>query len=192
MSLGDEDESGRFTILVVCTGNICRSPAAERLLAAAYAGCGAVRVVSAGTGAVVGSPMADQMAALLKARGVDASDFAARQLTGAMVRDADLVLGMTREHRGAAARLHPAAVARCFTLVEAARIASTLPLRTAHGQILVDRMSVFVDGLAERRIAAKNATDDDIRDPFGLSDAVYREVFAQVVDCVRSLVAHLR
>jgi protein-tyrosine phosphatase len=82
-------------VLVVCTGNICRSPAVERLLAAglgaAYRGrdtgglAPAIEVASAGTGGMVGWPMPDEMAALVASRGVDPTGFEARQLTPGLV-----------------------------------------------------------------------------------------------------------
>ena len=59
-----------FRILTVCTGNICRSPVAERLL---QAGLGdAVAVSSAGVRAVVGDPIHPGMVALLERSGIRA------------------------------------------------------------------------------------------------------------------------
>jgi hypothetical protein len=49
-----DGNDNRFAILCVCTGNVCRSPAAERLLAARL-GPGVV-VASAGTVAALGGP----------------------------------------------------------------------------------------------------------------------------------------
>ncbi|HEX8508433.1 MAG TPA: hypothetical protein VF635_02900, partial [Propionibacteriaceae bacterium] len=82
---------GGLSILLVCTGNICRSPVAERLLRANLDS--SVRITSAGTYAVVGSAIEPRMAALLRGAGADADGFAARQLTVDHVRSADLVLG---------------------------------------------------------------------------------------------------
>ncbi|GMA87571.1 hypothetical protein GCM10025868_28210 [Angustibacter aerolatus] len=49
-------------VLVVCTGNVCRSPLVERLLRQRL-GTDAVDVSSAGTQALVGEPMTDPAAA---------------------------------------------------------------------------------------------------------------------------------
>ena len=110
-----------FTVLTVCTGNICRSPAVERLLTAALGPDSGVRVESAGVGAVVGAPVAPLMTALLDAVGVSYAGFAARQVTEEMVREADLVLALTRRHRSALVELAPAAVRRTFTVRELGR-----------------------------------------------------------------------
>ena len=53
-----------FSILAVCTGNVCRSPAVERLLASKLGPT--VSVSSAGTHALVGHPISEPMAALLR------------------------------------------------------------------------------------------------------------------------------
>ena len=81
-----------FRVLVVCTGNICRSPAVERLLAAglgaAYRGRDGVGGLAPAIEVALGRararwsgwPMTDEMAALVAALGVDPRGFEARQL----------------------------------------------------------------------------------------------------------------
>jgi len=82
-------------ILVVCTGNICRSPMAAALLGHNLASHNpAVEVQSAGLAALVGSPADSLAQELLWERGIDLSGHRARQLTAAMVMAADLVLAM--------------------------------------------------------------------------------------------------
>jgi protein-tyrosine phosphatase len=107
-------------ILVVCTGNICRSPFIERLLQHELdqrrSGSGPGIVVrSAGTGALVGSAMDEQAAAQLVAHGGDPSGFSARDLSPALIDEADLVLTATRGHRGKVALMSPKALRRVFT-----------------------------------------------------------------------------
>jgi len=82
-------------ILVVCTGNICRSPMAAALLGHNLASHNpAVEVQSAGLAALAGYP-ADPLAQdLMRDRGIDLSNHRAQQLTPAMVMDADVVLAM--------------------------------------------------------------------------------------------------
>jgi protein-tyrosine-phosphatase len=101
---GPTSEQSAFTILLVCTGNICRSAMAERLGRAFIAqvlGAHAdqVRIVSAGTRAVVGSVMHPDSALVLRGFGAEAGDFRARHLVDGMVAGADLTLTMTRAHR---------------------------------------------------------------------------------------------
>lgn len=82
-------------ILVVCVGNICRSPALERLL---REGLPTKQVHSAGLGALVGKPIDSTMERLMVADGVDASHHAARQLDARILREADVVLVMESGH----------------------------------------------------------------------------------------------
>lgn len=113
-----------LTVLTVCTGNICRSPAVETLLRAALDP--SVTIVSAGTSAVVGAGISPPMGVLLTADGLDSAAFVARQLTPEMIRGADLVLALTVAHRAWIVDREPAAVRRTLTLRELARLSGTL------------------------------------------------------------------
>src|SRR5215217_9257195 len=109
-----------FSILAVCTGNVCRSPAVERLLTSKLGPT--VTVSSAGTHALVGHPIAAPMGWLLLDSGVEPASFKARRLSEQMLKEADLILSMTRAQRGLVDELWPAAVRRTFTLREFARL----------------------------------------------------------------------
>jgi protein-tyrosine-phosphatase len=89
------------TILLVCTGNICRSPLAAALLQRALAqrGMEAVEVTSAGTGAWDGAPVSEGAYLVGLERGLDLSGHRARLLTRELVEGADLILTMARHHR---------------------------------------------------------------------------------------------
>lgn len=86
-------------ILVVCTGNTCRSPLGEVALRAEAAAQGVQLVVaSAGTGAFDGSPASEGSYLVALEHGLDLSAHRARSLTRALVEDADLILTMSRRH----------------------------------------------------------------------------------------------
>jgi protein-tyrosine phosphatase len=121
------DDDATFRVLHVCTGNICRSPMAERLmrsmLDAAWPEQAPRFVIeSAGTWGHSGSPMEPHALTTLAGLGADGTGFLARELVADHVAGADLVLGATRDHRAAAVVLHPRAAARTFTLREFARL----------------------------------------------------------------------
>jgi len=88
-------------ILLVCTGNICRSPLAAALLQRALAerGIEGIDVSSAGTGAWDGAPVSEGAYLVGLERGLDLSAHRARLLTRELVEQADLVLTMARHHR---------------------------------------------------------------------------------------------
>src|SRR5664279_2530252 len=93
--MGDEAR-----ILIVCTGNICRSPFIERLLHRQLDEhrprfAQRILVHSAGTGAVTGSAMDKCAAAQLLAHGGDPTGFRARDLTPDLIAESDLILTAT-------------------------------------------------------------------------------------------------
>ncbi len=107
-------------VLVLCTGNICRSPYVEHLLRDGLTATG-TSVASAGTGAVVGAPMHEESLARLAERGIDGAAFRARQVTKELLEQADLVIGATREHVASVAWLLPTAMDRTHSLGDLAR-----------------------------------------------------------------------
>jgi protein-tyrosine phosphatase len=98
-------------VLVVCVGNICRSPMAEALLQARLASHG-VLVESAGIGALVGHPADPIAVELMKERGLDITMHRGRQLAADDGTLYDLIVTMEEGHVRAIERLVPEARGR--------------------------------------------------------------------------------
>lgn len=176
-----------FRIVCVCTGNICRSPAAERLLSH-FLGA-SFRVTSAGTHAMVGSPISAPMDELVASVGADPTAFSARALSERILRDADLVLGMSREHRSAAVELYPACVRRAFTLREFARLLQDVDTGALPDTPQQRAKAAVVAASGQRRMSSPES--DNIEDPYRRSGAVYKRSFAAIHDAARQIAAVL-
>lgn len=131
-----DDASQASTLVLVCTANVCRSPLAERVVAARLAGqgwLGGVPVASAGVRAAEGQPMCEVSATLLEPGEATPDGHVARQATREIVQAAGLVLVMEREQRGEIARLAPGSQSKVFTLREVRSLAEEAALRIEQG-----------------------------------------------------------
>ena len=106
-----------FSVLVVCTGNACRSPMAQGILARLLAAERAF-VYSAGTDAAVGAPATRAAVEAAAELGVDIAAHRAQQLMPALLQPADLVLVMEQYHRQRVVDMLPDAAVRTRLLGE--------------------------------------------------------------------------
>ncbi|WP_314139200.1 low molecular weight phosphatase family protein [uncultured Plantibacter sp.] len=181
-----------FSVLFVCTGNICRSALGAQLLkarldaAGVTAGGHLIRVSSAGTGMQPELVMPPEVIEQSRRFGGDPSGHVPRQLNRDIVADADLILTATREHRSDVARLLPRASRVTFTVPQFARlIAETEPA--------VDLWELVAEVAAERGLVPPpaNPDDDDIEDPYRRSAETYERVGAQIDALIEVIVTHL-
>jgi protein-tyrosine-phosphatase len=107
-------------IVLVCTGNTCRSPMAESLLneqlRLKFGNEDAVRVLSAGVAASAGSMASPQAVEVMDSRGLDLTGHSSRPLDDAVMNVADLVLTMTGGHQAAILAAWPDMHDRVHTL----------------------------------------------------------------------------
>lgn len=99
--------------MMVCVGNICRSPMAEALLQDSRPG---LNVYSSGIGALAGKP-ADPIATQLMAdKGIDLSKHVAQQINSLLVTKADLILVMENSHINSIRSNYPAARGKVYLI----------------------------------------------------------------------------
>ena len=149
-------------------------------------------MASAGTLGLVGHGIQPEMAAHLAALGVPDVGFTSRRLTAADVREADLVLGLAREHRAAAVELVPAAVRRSFTLLEFARLLATIGPDELPAGSVVDRLQAAVPLAASRRRRVDAADVDDVVDPYRISQQAYDGSFLAIRTAVDAIADRVR
>ncbi|MEZ6087764.1 MAG: Sua5/YciO/YrdC/YwlC family protein [Pirellulaceae bacterium] len=114
----------RPSIMLVCTGNTCRSPMAEALLKRRIeekfgnlpAAAIMPTVASVGLAAMPGDPATPQAIDVMRQRGLDISAHESQPFGEQIIRSADLILTMTRSHRNAILARWPEAQDRVFTV----------------------------------------------------------------------------
>ncbi|WTP05909.1 hypothetical protein OHB01_34090 [Microbispora hainanensis] len=189
---GSHDPAGPgagFRILFVCTGNICRSPLAERLTRAALGPGSPITVSSAGTHALPGRSMDEGARRELIRLGGDSEGFASRPLTSETVVAADLVLTASSEHRSHAVALHPRAAARTFTIAEFGALARAVPADEVlrHADPVRRAHALVAEARALRGLV--RVEQPDIADPYRGSRRAYRAAARRIVESLAAPVA---
>lgn len=131
-----------------------------------------------------GQPVPPEVERAVAAYDVGLSGHRSRQLEPADVAGAELVLGMTRQHVREVVAENPGALARSFTLREIVH----------RGEMVApdpgERRARWLEVLQERRQRRDllgRATEDDVADPFGRSEAVFRATAAELFDLTARL-----
>ena len=166
-------------VVFLCTGNAARSVMAGAMLGSHGA---PVHITTAGTHVIEGQPMSRRTRDAMAALGVEAPGHRSRQLTDALVADADLIVALAGEHVLYVRRQHPEAAARTATL---RRLCRDLPPGT---EPLIERVAA----LHLDRVQPEPW--EDVLDPAGgdmdVFDACAREVAELVADLAERLHDH--
>ena len=182
-----------LAVLFVCTGNICRSPAAERLFRAGLRTGALLTVSSAGTSGLTGYPIDGPTARALQELGIDTDGHRARRVEREMLRASDLVLTAAVEHRAAVLRAEPSLLSRAFTLREFGHLSAESTEARPPADPTDAELRARVAAIARQRGLAgpSGRTENDIADPYGAPLEVARATVAQICQAVTVALAGL-
>jgi protein-tyrosine phosphatase len=173
-------------ILVVCTGNICRSPMAAALLQHRLAAYEVDATVESAGLVTDGQPASEHACSVLTEMGMDLSTHRSRRVDLDAVMRADLVIGMERAHVREVVTLSPPAFARSFTLKELVRRAERVGPRAGDDPLGDWLAQVHLGRTAASLLGADR--DDDVADPYRRPRAAYEQTVSELAVLVDRLV----
>jgi protein-tyrosine phosphatase len=175
-----------FSVLHVCTGNICRSPMSERILD----GLTGEDVYNHGAGISSyhdGEDMYPTSRAELEDRGYEFAGFQARHIQRAHVEASDLILVATTGHAEYIAERFPEATARTFLVRSFGDMAADLIAELPEGDTAT-RGKALVELAAERRDRYEEL---DLADPWGMNRDAFGRVADQLEDALKAVATAL-
>ncbi|MFA1784648.1 arsenate reductase/protein-tyrosine-phosphatase family protein [Klebsiella pneumoniae] len=101
------------SILVICTGNICRSPIAERILRELLPN---TKIDSAGVGALIDRPADQSAIKVSKNHGISLAEHKGKQFTSKLAKQYDLLLVMEKQHLHQVTKIAPEARGKTMLL----------------------------------------------------------------------------
>lgn len=185
-----------LNLLVVCTGNICRSALAEYYLKHSL-DTAHFAVASAGTQAVKNGRAPEPQVAIARRLGLsNITEHVAQQLSPKHVSWADLILTATLDHRRSVVQMAPPAIKKTFTIREFARLCPHVREQDIVEFLTEGVPSAAIPAAATRQLRGlvplpKEATDDDVVDPFGTDVATYETAADQLISALQIIVPYL-
>lgn len=173
----------------MCTAGRCRSPVAAALLAKRLEFFDSdISVDSVGL-RYTGEPIPEVGLALMSQRGIDLAEHRSSGVTAKSIADADLILGMTREHVREIVGISPDAWSKTFTLKDFVRRTQAIAPPRRH-QRFADWLGLVGAGRTPQDVLG-SSPDDEVSDPFGQRTKVWDRVIEDLDDLISQLPAIL-
>ena len=174
--------NGPLHVVLVCEGNICRSPLAEQMLRARLGEIGRAPdtvISSAGLRALEGAPMDSIPAEISVLNGGNPEGKVGTRLVAAVAKEADLVLTMTQQQRDEVIQRYPRLMKRAFSLTEFALLLDETPSDIPR--------AALIDAAARSRGRIEWEPAHDIDDPYRQGREVHEAVGQRIVEVTRQI-----
>jgi protein-tyrosine-phosphatase len=172
-------------LLFVCTAGRCRSPIAAALLEKRLGPVDAALSIASVGLKFTGEPTPEIGVSVMAEHGIDLAPHRSVSVTSEIVAEADLILGMTREHVRDVVGISPAAWPKTFTLKDFVRRADKVGPPRRH-QRLADWLASVGEGRDPREVLGSDP-DDEVPDPYGQRTKAWERVVDELDDLVSKI-----
>lgn len=182
--------SQELNILFVCTGNICRSAAADAL-ASMYFRHAPIHVSSAGIRGLINHPIQPTVGTILLNAGIDASSFRSQRLTNSIAMKQDVILCFEKRQRSSIVSLAPSMVKHTYLLTDFANmcryadINGMIPNSDIAGRIR------YIDSISQM-LRAHVPEGADIDDPYGKQEEDYQRAVYETAMALKMIIVPSR
>ena len=179
-------------VLMVCSGNICRSAMAELLFRAQVArlGISGITVDSAGTLDIPTRPIDETCAALIQRNGIDSTAYRSTPLTKEHIKASDLILCFEARHLHAIAALDSTAAPKTMLITDFANACNVVTEHASDYSSLLalapeERLEALLTIIHQLRPLMPKA--EEIVDPYRQEPVVYVEAYIELTQCLASI-----
>jgi protein-tyrosine phosphatase len=175
-------------VLIVCSANVCRSRLAEAHLVRILEPLPVAVAVDSAAVLLDGLSVPEEISEILARLGQpELAERPGRMVTHEELEDADLIVGMTREHVREAVVRDRSVWPRTFTLKELVNRGSRY-----RGRLPGESLEVWLERLHLGRETSQllgESPEDDVADPYGGTRAEYEHTAAEIGELIEHLVA---
>lgn len=175
-----------LNVLFVCTGNICRSAAADAL-ASMYFRHAPIHVASAGTRGLIDHPIQPNVGKILLNAGIDASSFRSQRLTQPIAVKQDIIFCFEKRQRSSIVALAPSMVKHTYLLTDFANMCQYADVNGLIPNSDIAGRLRYVDAVSQM-LRTRVPEGQEIADPYGKQDEDYQRAVYETAMALKMII----